>query len=407
MKVLIIGAGLSGLTAAWELAKAGHHVCVLEARNRVGGRTWSHELENGEVMERGGEYIFPEEFAIRRLAAELCIPIMSHGVRYARRTVNGRVISADELAATGLRVRRTLRRMHLDGIHGVSLERAFAEALGPDYRLDPVYRRMTTSAAADPDLVSAEAVLLHGVSDDDRHIEDGGRVVGGNQRITLELATRLGRRVLFEHPVAAVDQSANGVEVRLFDGSTLEGDAAVVSVPFPILGSMSLGFGLRPEQQRALDHRFMGVAAKLAVPIASVDADVAVQNPDHTWWSWRSLSTDGTTRIPALSSFAGGPAALAALDVEHGADGWTSALRRMRPEMEFSGAPLLTTWADDPWTQGAYTAPALDWQPEDADAFVSPVGRVAFAGEHTGMEQSLSGAVASGYRAAEALATLA
>lgn len=407
MKVLIIGAGLSGLTSAWELAKAGHDVTVLEARNRVGGRTWSHELENGEVMERGGEYIFPEDFAIRRLAAELGIPIMSHGVRYARRTVNGRVISADELAATGLRVRRTLRRMHLDGLDSVSLERAFAEALGADYRLDPVYRRVTTSAAADPELISAQATLLHGESDDDRHIEDGGRVVGGNQRITLELAGRLGRRVRLEHPVAAVDQSANGIEVHLTDGSTLEADAAVVSVPFPILRSMSFGFALRPEQQRALDHRFMGVAAKLAVPIASVDADVALQNPDHTWWSWRSLSTDGTTRSSALSCFAGGPAALTALGVEHGPDGWTAALQRMRPEMEVSGASLLTTWEDDPWTQGAYTAPGLDWQPEDAGAFVSPTGRVAFAGEHTGMKQSLTGAVASGLRAAEALSTLA
>lgn len=75
----------------------------------------------------------------------------------------------------------------------------------------------------------------------------------------------------------------------------------------------------------------------------------------------------------------------------------------MRPTLETNGEPLLTTWADDPWAQGAYTAPALDWQPEDAETFTRPVGRVAFAGEHTGAQQTLSGAVASGYQAAEAL----
>ncbi|UUT36599.1 FAD-dependent oxidoreductase [Microbacterium elymi] len=46
----------------------------------------------------------------------------------------------------------------------------------------------------------------------------------------------------------------------------------------------------------------------------------------------------------------------------------------------------------------------MDWQPDDADAFDRPTARVAIAGEHTGLAQSLSGAVASGYRAAAALA---
>ncbi len=65
MKVIVVGAGLSGMTAAWELHKKGHDVTVLEARDRVGGRTWSQKLDNGVITERGGEYIFPTEFAIR------------------------------------------------------------------------------------------------------------------------------------------------------------------------------------------------------------------------------------------------------------------------------------------------------------------------------------------------------
>ncbi|UOQ89126.1 FAD-dependent oxidoreductase [Agromyces endophyticus] len=406
MKIIVIGAGLSGLAAAWELAKAGHDITVLEARDRVGGRTWSHRLKNGEVMERGGEYIFPDEHAIRRLAAELQLPIMSHGVRYARRTVNGRIITDIELRRTNTMVRGTLRAMIADGVSGVSLERAYAEALGADYRLDPVYRRVTTSAAADPELVSAAAVLLHEASDDDRHIEDGGRLVGGNQVLTLELARRFGRRIRLEEPVAAVDQSASGVQVHLVDGTRVDADAVVISVPLPVLRRMPLGFALPDPEQRALDHRLMGVAAKLAVPLGAVDSDVALQNADHTWWSWRSLSTDGTSRISALSSFAGGAAALEELGVERGADGWLAAICEMRPELQVTGEPMLTTWADDPWALGAYTAPNLDWQPEDAEAFSHAIGRVAIAGEHTGTAQSLSGAVASGYRAASAIAAL-
>lgn len=404
MRIIIVGAGLSGLTSAWELRKAGHDVTVLEARDRVGGRTWSQRLGNGQWTERGGEYIFPTEFPIRRLAAELGVPIMSHNVRYGRRTVNGRVISFAELDATSERVRATLAQMLADGETGVSLEAAFAAALGADYRLDPVYRRTTTSAAADPALVSAEAVLLHESSTVDGYVEDGGRFVSGNQSLSIEIARRLGDLVRLEHPIARLDQSASGVQAELVDGTRLDADAAVLSVPLPVLRELELGFDLPEAQQRALDHRFMGVAAKLGVPLSRVDDDIALQNPDHTWWSWRSLSVDGEHRIPALSCFAGGPAALAALGVAEGSEGWVRALRGMRPELEIDGAPLLTTWADDPWARGSYSAPGLAWSAEDAGAFDRTAGRVALAGEHTGLAQSLSGAVASGYRAVAALA---
>ncbi|MBL3687927.1 FAD-dependent oxidoreductase [Leucobacter zeae] len=404
MDVVVVGAGLAGLTAAWELGKAGHHCTVLEARDRVGGRTWSQRLGNGAITERGGEYIFPTEFAIRRLSAEVGVPIMSHNVRYGRRTVNGRVISFDELNATVERVQSTLAGMLADGETGVSLERAFSESLGADYRLDPVYRRTTTSAAADPSRVSAEAVLLHESSTVDGYVEDGGRFVGGNQSLSIELARRLGDRIRLEHPVSGVDQTAAGVQVTLGDGTRIDADAAVIAVPLPLLRELELGFDLPETQQRALDHRFMGVAAKLGVPLSRVDADIALQNPEHTWWSWRSLSVDGEHRIDALSSFAGGPFALDALGVASGPDGWVAALRTMRPELEIDGDVLLTTWADDPWARGSYSAPGLDWEAADAAAFEAAAGRVAIAGEHTGLAQSLSGAVASGYRAAAAIA---
>jgi monoamine oxidase len=69
--VVIIGAGLAGLTAARELRRHDIRVCVLEARDRVGGRTLDHPIGNGDVVEGGGQWVGPTQTQILALAKDL------------------------------------------------------------------------------------------------------------------------------------------------------------------------------------------------------------------------------------------------------------------------------------------------------------------------------------------------
>ena len=104
----------------------------------------------------------------------------------------------------------------------------------------------------------------------------------------------------------------------------------------------------------------------------------------------------------AASSFAGSPSALELLEVDRGPARWADAVRQLRPDLDFAAEPpLLSTWHDDPWARGAYSARALSSPLED-EALARPVGAVAFAGEHTAgrWHGLMEGALRSGRRAA-------
>ena len=69
--VVVVGAGLAGLAAAHDLEALGATVLILEARDRTGGRTLNHQLENGEVVEIGGQWVGPHHDRLLTMAKEL------------------------------------------------------------------------------------------------------------------------------------------------------------------------------------------------------------------------------------------------------------------------------------------------------------------------------------------------
>src|SRR5262245_49235707 len=69
--VIVVGAGLAGLTAARRLAAAGASVVVLEARDRVGGRVLNEPIGNGKIVEAGAQFVGPTQTRILALAAEV------------------------------------------------------------------------------------------------------------------------------------------------------------------------------------------------------------------------------------------------------------------------------------------------------------------------------------------------
>src|SRR6266446_702520 len=88
--VCVVGAGYAGLTAARRLAGAGRSVIVLEARDRVGGRIWTHHLSDGSPVDRGGAFLAPGHDAIHGLAKEVGVSTYSLARGDRRRRTVGR-----------------------------------------------------------------------------------------------------------------------------------------------------------------------------------------------------------------------------------------------------------------------------------------------------------------------------
>jgi monoamine oxidase len=419
MRVAVVGAGLAGLTAAYELQRAGADVIVLEARDRVGGRVWSRRLDNGAVVEMGAEFLLPGNTAVRELAGELGLGLWDKGMRYGSREPRGGIgTMVEEMEAAAGELGAALETAPPD-----TPARRFLEGL--DIRAgarEALIARVEISSANSADEVAARD--LAGIAHVDR--EPAPSIAGGNQGLALALARELGDSVRLRSPVERIAWSPSagdaaaagplaerdasirsgsaappGVRVRAA-GSELEADACVIAVPASVLDRIALDPPLPAHLAAALRSVRYGHAAKLFVPLRRAAPPSAVMSVPDRYWTWTATGDEGLVQ-PVVSAFAGSAGALDRLDVRGGPERWLDLLARLRPDLDLDrGGALLSTWADDPWTRAAYsTSP-----PRELPAiFARPAGPLAFAGEHLGGEFAalMEGAIRSGRTAARAL----
>jgi len=393
VNVVVVGAGFAGLAAALDLHDAGLSVTVFEARERVGGRVLSVELENGEIAELGAEWIFAEDEALFATIDRLGLVACEAGVDYLRREPRGEgVVTMAELDAF-----LEAADAHLAGVDPA--ERSMGKALdlvpGDDRARAVARARLTGTFASDLSLVAwrpgwhagklaAEPAVY-------RRMERGNRSIADAAAAELP-EVRLGRTA------TAVRQGAGGVEVDA--GETIRAGAAVVAVPVRLVTELAFDPPLEADQREAFDGLPMGVASKLAIALDGEPGRCAIQCADLPFWFWVADGPNGTRRV--VTSFAGSQIPQGPLETATGDPrAWVRRLEELAPELRPSGAAVMKVWADDPLARGAYSA----WDGASLGRrhlFERMHGAVAFAGEHTAGEHSgtMEGALRSGRRAA-------
>ncbi|MFF0574331.1 flavin monoamine oxidase family protein [Streptosporangium saharense] len=438
MSVVVVGAGLAGLTAATDLAARGVEVTVVEARERVGGRLHGIEVAPGSWVDAGAAYLGERHTALTALMAELGLrttpTTMTGDSRFALngngegRTRPGRFppLSAVALGELFDALDELTRAVRADAPwlseRAVRLDAQTADEWArehlrhPDARLFfPLF--LGEMMAADPRDVSVLHMGFYLTSGGGvRYLNAfaGGaqedRVAGGAHRLCELLAVRLGGRVRLGEPVRAIHQDGEGVTVTTSAGS-LRADAVVVAVP--------------PSLADAIDHR-PGLPVPRSggrtAPGCAVKVHLIYPSP-----AWREQGLSGwsvNARGPLLSTVDDSPPdgavgvltgfvtgreahAFARLSPGEQRERAFEQAARLFPGLPEPTAFHVTDWVNEDYSRGCYAAlfgPG-DWT-RLGPHLVAPHGRVHWAGTETSTEffGLMEGAIRSGHRVAAEVA---
>lgn len=447
--VVVVGAGLAGLAAARQLAAAGVDTVVLEARDRVGGRTEVTETADGLRVDLGGQWIGPGQTRIAALVGELGLDtfathndgsLLLHlgGRRSLMGSARGATpkMSAFTLAdlAQGLRkFGRLAARVPLDApwrfeqaaeLDAQTFETWIRRNLHT--RGGRTYFRIACEAvfATDTADLSALHALFYAHSGGDLEtllaVDRGAqqtRIVRGAGSIAEAMADQLGERVRLGDPVRGIDHDADSVTVTTRGGATHRADAVIVTLPPTLAG--------RLEYQPALPAWRDQLTQKL--PAGSVIKIHAVYERPF----WRDAGLNGQTASdegPIKVTFDNSPPDAEVgilMGFMEGGDG--RRMSRQTPEQRRAAAlecfaryfgvaatrpleVLERDWSAEEFSRGCYGAhfaPGV-WT-AFGDRLRSPVGRIHWAGTEyaTVWNGYMEGALRSGETcAADVLAGL-
>jgi monoamine oxidase len=453
--VVVVGAGLAGLTAARAITRAGHSAIVLEARDRVGGRTWSRPITGGSYIDAGAEFVGPTQDRIKALAQAVGVetfPTYDTGSNVYWKDGKRETFAAS--GPTGIAppdpaylpdIAQIVEKLNMMAKQiDVTAPWKAKEALEWDSEtfytwlkaneLNPDFMRLAATATdaifgQEPrDLSLLYVVYYIAASGNEtnqgtfeRNFQTAGgaqqeRLVGGSQLISIRVAAELGSSVVLNAPVQRIAQSATGVKVYV-GRAHVTAKLAIVATPPTLAGRIEYEPLLPALRDQFTQRAPMGSYAKV---------DAVYETP---FWraeglTGQAVSVNGPVRVTFDSTpKEGTPGVLLGFIGGTDARGWYGLPAEQRRQAaldsfanyfgEKARKPLQyveNAWADERFSRGDPVAGLppgvlLDF----GTALRAPVGRIHWAGTETSdfWAGYMDGAVRSGERAAsEVLAEL-
>jgi pseudooxynicotine oxidase len=423
--VIVVGGGFAGVTAARECALRGRDTLLLEARDRLGGRTWSARW-NGTPIEYGGAWVHwhqPHTFS-ELTRAGLAVNVSDEAARAAwyvgdeRRA--GTIEERDAIARRGWDrfvegVQTALPQPHAPLSAPSELARfdrlSIAERMG-ELELDAEERAVLTAeleSLAHAPLQTAGAVSVlrwHALSGYSLALTQftGGRVTidGGTGSLLASIRDAAPFDVQLETPVATIAASDDGIEVIARDGTVHAARVVVVAVPVNALGAVAFDPALPDDKRAAIAAGQASRGIKVMFRVRGPAMALNAIRPGHPfgYLASEAVGDDGTQLLIGF-----GPDA-------RGRDWKDLAALQRQLDAILPGYELLDAtahdWYADEFSQGTWAIHRPGWYGEHHAAMRRPEGRVLLAGSDiaNGWAGFIDGAIESGLTVGAAAAAL-
>jgi monoamine oxidase len=388
--VVVLGAGLAGLSAARDLAAGGADVVVLEARNRPGGRVEQTTLADGRLVQLGGEVVGPHQTAYYGLVEELGLTLVpafpdlpgEETWVLAGATSVGPWMSEAE-SGEYARLDREFAELAAsvdpdDPWSHPEAERLDRLSVGDWLRERGAPPNVVRSRDLSMLALSAESVERTSLLSDLRKEAAAGapgfysydvweceRVAEGSATVALRMAEGLGHRIRYATPVTHVKVAASGCIVTTWTGERFESEAIVCAIPVGPLRRVAIE-GVSDERRASLDRQRHALAAKVVFAYETSFWEEQGQNGD-AYWETGVLGGTWVQREGIMSALVP-PERLAAFLATSPAQIEGELVEEMVQAFGERSRALLgiwfRRWGVDPWTEGYITS----WRPGDVMA---------------------------------------
>jgi monoamine oxidase len=445
-RVVVVGAGIAGLTAAWELKKKGVVADVYEAAERVGGRmmTAKNLLAPGQTTDLGGEFIDSDHDDLLRLATELSIDLYdtrapsesmlasdAYFFAGSHHTVAQVITEFAPLAAkmaadrdaagdvgyqtpdSGMALDHTSISQYLDQIGASGWIRSLLEvAYVTEYGRDAGEQSSLNLLSLIGTDTTGGMFEIFGDSDE-RYVAKGGA-----QRFVDELGKRMDAQINLGHRLVRIAPDGDGftLDFELLETSTtvtVDADIVIMTVPFSVLRDVKIEVELPPVKKKAITELGYGYNAKILVGFTKRiwrEQGYSGYTYGDTGFqlAWDcSRQQDGDTG--GLTLYSGGKPGL---DV--GAMSAAYQAQQLLPGLEMVYPGLLATqngnvarfhWPTYNLSKGSYACYLTGQWTAISGAEIEPVGNLFFAGEHTSLDFQgfMGGGAQTGTMAAQAV----